>query len=74
MIQVDQMKLTKSLITKEDDGQNGNASIGEQGAVVEQVAESRCDGGEVENCVDEPENWRMLSVFGVFRRWTIFHF
>ena len=61
-------------VTKQDDGKDGDASVGEQRAVVEQVGESRCDRGEVENCVDEPENWRMLSVLKAgFRIWTIFH-
>ena len=46
-------------VTKQDDGKDGDASVGEQSAVVEQVGEPRCDRGEVENCVDEPENWRM---------------
>ena len=43
-------------VTKQDDGKDGDASVGEQRAVVEQVGEARCDRGEVENCVDEPEN------------------
>ena len=61
-------------VTKQDDGKDGDASVGEQRAVVEQVGEPRCDRGEVENCVDEPENWRMLSVLKAgFRIWTIFH-
>ena len=40
--------------TKQDDGNDGDSSVGEQGAAVEQVGEARCDRSKVENRVDEP--------------------
>ena len=39
--------------TKQDDGNDGDSSVGEQGAAVEQVGEARCDRSKVENRVDE---------------------
>ena len=41
--QIELDEIVSNEVTKQDDGKDGDASVGEQRAVVEQVGDARCD-------------------------------